>query len=110
MYVPGTNLPISTNRHAHNVFLQAWYETGVIGSVLLMLAGLPIIGWIGRAPISARPLLAAAFAGGVLAASFSYSLLASWFLASFVITALFCRFALRVADEDRNVDRSVGYG
>ena len=100
-YVPDTKLPIATNRHAHNVFLQAWYEGGLIGAVLLLLAGLPVIAWIGKAPLRAQPLLAAAFAGGIMSASFSYSLLASWFLATFAMTALFSRFALVMAEGDR---------
>ena len=97
-YVSGTKLPIGTNRHAHNVFLQTWYEGGAVGIALLTLAGFPIIGWIARAPLTAQPLLAAAFASAVMSASFSYSLLAAWFLATFAITALFCRFALSMAD------------
>ncbi len=97
--VPGTQLPIATNRHAHNVFLQAWYEAGGIGALLLMLAGLPVIGWIARAPLRSRPLLAAAFAAAVMSASFSYSLLAAWFLATFAISALFCRFAVEQLPE-----------
>ena len=96
-YAAGTKLPIATNRHAHNIFLQTWYETGAIGAILLLLAGLPVIAWIANAPRYTRPLLAAAFASAVMSASFSYSLLAAWFLATFAITALFCRFAVTVA-------------
>ena len=96
-YAAGTTLPIATNRHAHNIFLQTWYETGAIGAILLLLAGLPVIAWIAGAPPRTQPLLAAAFASAVMSASFSYSLLAAWFLATFAITALFCRFAVTVA-------------
>ena len=96
-YIPGTRLPIATNRHAHNIFLQTWYETGVIGALLLMLAGLPLIGWISRTPPKVAPLLAAAFTGSVISASFSYSMLATWFLATFTLTLLFCRFVLELA-------------
>lgn len=103
--VPGTNLPIATNRHAHNVFLQTWYEGGALGVLLLILAGLPVVGWIAKAPRRSQALLGAAFSSAVLSASFSYSLLAAWFLASFAITALFCRFAVNGSDE-RSVDWS----
>ena len=91
-YAAGTKLPIATN-----IFLQTWSETGAIGAILLLLAGLPVIAWIANAPRYTRPLLAAAFASAVMSASFSYSLLAAWFLATFAITALFCRFAVTVA-------------
>ena len=101
-YVPGTKLPIATNRHAHNVFLQIWYETGGLGALLLMFAGLPVIAWIADSPSRAQPLLAAAFAAAVMSASFSYSLLAGWFIATFAITALFCRFAVGVGHGGRD--------
>ena len=90
---PGTKLPIATNRHAHNVFLQTWYENGALGALLLALAGLPVIGWIANAPARTQPLLAAAFAAAIMSASFSYSLLAGWFLATFAVAAVFNRFA-----------------
>lgn len=93
-YISTAHLPVATNLHAHNVFLQTWYEGGALGALFLLFAGLPIIAWITTASRAAQPLLAAAFASGVISASFSYSLLAAWFLATFAITALFCHFAL----------------
>ncbi len=93
-HVPGTQLPIATNRHAHNVFLQTWYEDGLVGVLLFSLAGLAVIGWIAKAPHRAQPLLAAAFAASIMSASFSYSLLASWFIATFTVAAMLCRFAV----------------
>ena len=92
--IPGTRIPIATNRHAHNVFLQLWYEDGAVGVLLFVFAGLPVIGWIASAPQRHQALLAAAFSATVVSASLSYSLFAAWFLATFAITALFCRFAV----------------
>ena len=97
--IPGTRIPIATNRHAHNVFLQLWYEDGAVGVLLFILAGLPVIGWISTAPQRSQALLAAAFSAAVMSASFSYSLIAAWFLATFTITALFCRFAVSLAPD-----------
>lgn len=92
-YVPGTRLPIATGRHAHNMFLQTWHEAGAFGAILLLLAGLPIVAWIARAPVDVRPSVGAAFLGTITAASMSYGLLAAWYLATFAATILFCRFA-----------------
>ena len=67
--------------------------------LLLILAGLPVVGWIAKAPRQSQALLGAAFCSAIVSASFSYSLLVGWFLATFAITALFSRFAVDAVDE-----------
>jgi O-antigen ligase len=95
----GTDISDGTNMHAHNVFLQAWYETGAIGGVLLFLAGLPVLGWLRARSDRTAPYLFAAFAASVVVASLSWSLVASWYIATFGLVAVWCRFAdLFVAD------------
>jgi O-antigen ligase len=91
--VPGTRFPIATAHHSHNMFLQTWYEAGGLGALLLLIAGVPLLRAIGRAPAALRPWYGAAFLGTTAAASLSYSLIAGWFLATFAATLLFCRFA-----------------
>jgi O-antigen ligase len=95
----GTDISDGTNMHAHNVFLQAWYETGAIGGVLVFLAGLPVLGWLRARSDRTAPYLFAAFAASVVVASLSWSLVASWYIATFGLVAVWCRFAdLFVAD------------
>ena len=69
-----------------------WYEGGAIGALLLLLAGLPVTAWILRTSVSVRPWLAGGLVASVFAASISYSLLSTWFISSFAITVMFCRF------------------
>lgn len=64
---------VTTARHAHNVFLQVWYELGAVGAVMFMLAGLAALGLCMKAPARAQPYLLAQFAivSGMIAFSFS---------------------------------------
>lgn len=91
--VAGTDLIEGTNVHAHNVFLQTWYETGAVGAVLMFLAGLPVLAWLRSRPPTIAPHLFAAFTASVTVASLSWSLVASWYIAAFGLVAVWCRFA-----------------
>ena len=63
------------SRHAHNAYLQTWFELGAVGALLLMWAGLSILGRISRLPSSVVPFglgafsTAAALLGSELSAS-----------------------------------------
>ena len=87
-------MPPSTNVHAHNVYLQAWFELGGVGAIFLLLSGLPLLAWMRRQSDDVFPYLAAAFALGATMAAFSYSFTAPWFLASFGFSAIFMRLAV----------------
>lgn len=95
--IPGTNIPSGTNVHSHNMFLQIWHEIGGVGALLMMLAGLPVLGWLRTRSDQTAPYLMAAFATAVCIASLSWSLVAVWFVASFGFMAVWIRFADVVA-------------
>lgn len=98
---PNATIPLATSMHSHNVFMQTFHETGVIGGLLMMLAGLPILGWLRTRSDATFPYLFAAFAAAVTLASLSWSLVAPWYIASFGLVAVWCRFGdVFVADED----------
>lgn len=86
--------PVSVNVHAHNVYLQVWFELGAIGAILFWFAGLPVIAWIANASASVRPTLYAAWATAAAMASTSYSFTDPWFMASFCLLAVFTRLAV----------------
>jgi O-antigen ligase len=94
-------IPVGVNAHAHNVYLQVWYEAGAVGAVLLWLAGMPVIGWINKANARLRPGLLATWGSAVAMASTSYSLTDPWFMASFGLAAVFSLLAVAV-DGHRN--------
>lgn len=74
---------VNTARHAHNVFLQVWYELGAIGAVLFMLTGLAALGLCAKAPAQAQPYLLAQFAAMAGMIAFSFSIWQLWLQGAF---------------------------
>jgi O-antigen ligase len=72
-------------RHAHNAYVQVWYELGAVGAMLLALAGVMAIRAIARLPHMAQPLAYAQFAATAAVMSSSYGIWQIWFLASMAI-------------------------
>jgi O-antigen ligase len=96
-FAPGTIIPRETNIHAHNAFLQVWFEAGAVGAALLLCIGLLLIGAIGRVPARVQPFLAATFAAHTLVAAFGFSVWAPWLLASFALAAVFASPSVALA-------------
>jgi O-antigen ligase len=86
---PGSTIPVTTNLHSHNVYLQTWYEAGLVGAVLLLVIGLLVLRDIARAPAAAQPYLYATFVTCALMGGTSFSLWQPWFLGSFGFAAGF---------------------
>jgi O-antigen ligase len=86
---PGSTIPVTTNLHSHNIYLQTWYETGLVGAALLLAIGLLVLREIARAPAEAQPYLYATFVTCALMGSTSFSLWQPWFLGSFGFVAGF---------------------
>ncbi len=84
----------TTARHAHNVFLQVWYELGAIGALLFAAVGLAAMTLVARAPTAVQPYLLAQFAAvsGMLA--FSFSVWQLWFQGAIGLGALAILVAL----------------
>jgi O-antigen ligase len=78
----------SAARHAHNVFLQIWYELGAVGAGLLTLIGLTALGAIARAQPTVQPYLMAQFAAVSGMIAFSFSIWQLWFEGAIGLGAL----------------------
>jgi len=76
---PGYVYPKSTGRHAHNAYLQTWFELGTIGALLFAAAGCMFAWQVGRAPPDVRPALLATFAAVAVMAAFSYGIWQAWY-------------------------------
>ena len=96
-YEPGSPFVVSTGPHAHNVYLQVWFDTGLVGIVLMVSIGLFALRAISRAAAGSQPALYAAFASNALLAASSFSIWTRWFLASYAISAIFAVLASRFA-------------
>jgi O-antigen ligase len=66
-------------RHAHNAFLQVWYELGAVGAVIFAWIGLAALAIIARATPAIQPYLLAQFAVIAGMIGFSYSIWQLWF-------------------------------
>lgn len=80
--------PRRTGTHAHNIYLQTWYELGAIGAVLVLALGLAVLAGIWRLETQLRPYAFAAFTGAAIIGAFSWGMWQPWFMASFGISTM----------------------
>jgi len=94
---PGSQFHLTTGVHSHNIYLQAWYETGAVGAALLLSIGLLVLCQLAKAPQRAQPYLYATFATCALMSGSSFGLWQPWFMASFGLVALFAMLGWALA-------------
>jgi O-antigen ligase len=80
--------------HAHNEFLQTWYELGAIGVVLFIVAGSSVILSVGRLPEPTQAYVLAQFTAFLMIAAFSWGMWQSWLMALTGLTALYAALAV----------------
>lgn len=83
------------SRHAHNAYLQTWYELGAVGALLLSAIGIALVWAIARLPAAAQPFACATFATCMVMAGMSYGMWQGWFMALFATTAIGLTVGLR---------------
>lgn len=68
-----------TSRHAHNVYLQVWYELGAVGAFLFLTIGLTVLHAVGQLSARLQPYGLALFAATASMIATSYGLWQAWF-------------------------------
>jgi O-antigen ligase len=91
---PGTEFPLSTGSHTHNAYLQVWYETGIVGALLLLALGLLVLRAIAATPAATQAHLHATFTACALLAASGFSIWAPWLLATFGIVTVCAAIAV----------------
>lgn len=89
--------------HAHNAFLQTWYELGAVGVILFMAAGAGVIGSVGRLPRPTQSYIIAHVAAFLAVVAFGWGMWQSWLMALAGLAALYAALAAnfyRVHHED----------
>jgi O-antigen ligase len=81
-YVPRVDGFVATGRHAHNMYLQIWYELGIPGALLLLASGLAALWSVVRLRPDLQPYAIAQFATFAGMTAFSYSMWQMWFQAT----------------------------
>jgi len=88
-----------TGRHAHNIFLQSWYELGLVGAALVMLFGIAVLRRIATLPSGLQPYGHAVVSCVVVIASLAWGMWQTWLLAGYALTAIYLLLAVRFARE-----------
>ncbi len=92
--------------HSHNIYLQTWFELGLVGAMLLTLVGWSILNAIGGLAPRLRSYGYATFATAATMAASSYGMWQAWFIASFALTAaLFTLGAQCMLTEEKSAAR-----
>lgn len=71
-----------TGRHAHNFYLQSWYELGAVGACLAAIAGAAVVFGLGRLPPETIPFANALFATFAILAAFAWDIWQTWLMAA----------------------------
>lgn len=82
-------------RDAHSVYLQTWFELGVVGAILLSFFGLALLDRMRRLPAGIVPYAHATFASTAAVLAASYGLWRPWFNLTFAISAVAFAIGLR---------------
>lgn len=84
------------SRHAHNVYLQTWFELGAIGALLLAAAGLATLALVRGLPAGAQPFALATFASAAVVGGASYGMWQIWYMAMYGMAFLIMGLATRI--------------
>ncbi|MGZ8417814.1 MAG: O-antigen ligase family protein, partial [Methyloceanibacter sp.] len=96
----GFIFPRSSGEHAHNLFLQTWYELGLVGAVLLALAGAGVALRMLRLPKEMQPFAAASFAAFFGIGAFAWSMWQTWFMCAIGLLILYLCVAASAPRDD----------
>lgn len=92
----GEGLERTLSRHAHNIFLQTWFELGAVGALLLAIAGVAVLRTIRALDRSVRAHAFALFASAAVMGLASYGMWQIWFMAMFGFAAVMFAIAYRI--------------
>jgi O-antigen ligase len=96
--------PRRTAHHAHNIFLHAIYELGVLGAVLFAIAGAAVVMLIVYLPAASQPFAAGTFAAFALVGAFAWGMWQTWFMCAAALLPLYLRVA---AAEEPQIARAL---
>ncbi|MEZ0278764.1 O-antigen ligase family protein [Methyloceanibacter sp.] len=106
---PGQTFVWGKGPHAHNGFLQAWYELGAVGAGLLLAAGLGVLWSIARLPAAAQPYVLAQFAAYLVIAAFAWGIWQSWLMAMTGLAPIYAMMASRLVELPVEREQDVSY-
>ena len=90
----GKKRQFSTGVHPHNIFLQSWYELGLLGTFLLLTVVLSLLQRIRHMTIIIQPYAYASFISMSTVAAFGYGMWESWLMSGYSWSILFLIVAM----------------
>jgi O-antigen ligase len=84
---PGEAFKRTLSTHSHSIYLQTWFELGLIGATLLTLLGLAMLQGISSLGADLKPYAYATFVTAALMAASSYGMWQIWFVGLFALCA-----------------------
>ena len=100
---PRKSLKATLSTHSHSVYLQTWFELGLVGATLLTLVGLSILNAVRSLNPLVQPYAFATFASAAAMAATSYGMWQLWFMALFGLCAVLFSVGARLLARDTNV-------
>jgi O-antigen ligase len=83
----------SAGWHAHDLFLQTWYELGVVGVILIALVGAAVVLRITVLSNEAQPVAAAVYTFFMAIAAFAWDMWQTWLVCAIALTLLYLNIA-----------------
>ncbi len=96
------------NSHAHNIYLQVWFELGAIGAILLSATGLFILRAMSRLSDDALPLALTQVSAFIAMSTFAYGFWQTWLNATYALGAICVAIALRAGALSAAEPRTAG--
>jgi O-antigen ligase len=96
--LPGHAFPQWTGQHGHNIYVQTWYELGVVGAALLLGIGLLILSWLWQIARPSQDFAGAAFVCVSVMCASSFGMWQAWFMAACMIVVAMAALAVRWYD------------
>ena len=97
----------TTAWHAHDVFLQTWYELGLVGAILMALAGAAVALRMSVLPFESQPFATATFAAFVGVAAFAWGMWQTWLVCAVALMLLYLGVAARISGGPQNTGEAM---
>jgi len=94
--------PRTIGWHAHDLFLQSWFELGFIGVILVAFAGAMVALRMSFLPIEAQPFAASSFIAFMAIASFGWGMWQTWLLCGAALSLIFLLVAANLCARERH--------
>jgi hypothetical protein len=94
--------PRTIGWHAHDFFLQTWFELGVMGAILIAFAGAMVALRMSLLPVEAQPFAAACFVTFMVIASFGWGMWQTWLICGGALLLIFLLVAANLIEKERH--------